>query len=154
MLQVSGLLNPAMYGPQLPLKRAADNQWVEDDKKDSPNRRSIYLSYGRTRPEGFLRTFDCPDMTSDSQSQRFRSALPSQSLALLNNPLVRRVSQAFAAQVLEQAKGDREAALRLAFQAAYSREPQPEELAIAHGTQDLRLFLQAVLGANEFLYSF
>jgi Protein of unknown function (DUF1553)/Protein of unknown function (DUF1549)/Planctomycete cytochrome C len=154
MLQVSGLLNPAMYGPQVPLKRAADNQWVEDDKKDNPNRRSIYLSYGRTRPEGFLRTFDCPDMTSDSQSQRFRSALPSQSLALLNNPLVRRVSRAFAAQVLEQAKGDREAALRLAFEAAYSRAPHPEELQIAHRTENLGLFLQAMLGANEFLYSF
>jgi hypothetical protein len=162
MLQVSGLLQPEMNGPQLALKRAPDNQWAEDDKKGNPNRRSIYLSYGRTRPEGFLRAFDCPDMTSDSQSERFRSALPSQSLALLNNSLVRRTSQAFANQVLEQSKGDIDSALRLAFDAAYSRAPYPEEMSVAHeviagasdGKEGLRLFLQGMMGANDFLYSF
>jgi hypothetical protein len=162
MLQVSGLLQKEMYGPQLPLKRAADNQWIEDGKKGNPNRRSIYLSYGRTRPEGFLRAFDCPDMTSDSQSQRFRSALPSQSLALLNNSLVRRTSLAFAGQVLEEGKGEIEAALRLAFERAYSRKPYAEELQLAHAViakspdpkEGLRLFLQGLMGANDFLYSF
>lgn len=162
MLQVSGLLNTEMFGPQLSLKRGADSQWLEDEKKGNPNRRSIYLSYGRTRPQGFLRTFDCPDMTSDSQSQRFRSALPSQSLALLNNPLVRRTSLAFADQVLERAQGDVEAALPLAFESAYSRQPYPEELEIARKTiaassdpkEGLRLFLQGMMGANDFLYSF
>jgi len=162
MLQVSGLLDREMFGPQLPLKRGDDGQWIEDDKKGTPNRRSLYLSYGRTRPESFLRTFDCPDMTSDSQSQRFRSALPSQSLALLNNSLVRRTSLAFARQVMEQAKGDAEQALDLAFTAAYSRKPYPEELEIARRVisksskpeEGLRLFLQGVMGANDFLYSF
>ncbi|HYZ84726.1 MAG TPA: PSD1 and planctomycete cytochrome C domain-containing protein, partial [Bryobacteraceae bacterium] len=72
MLRVSGLINYDMFGPQQPLKRAPDGQWLEDEKKGNPNRRSLYLSYGRTRPESFLRTFDCPDMTSDSQSYRFR----------------------------------------------------------------------------------
>jgi hypothetical protein len=162
MLQVSGLLDREMFGPQQPLKRGEDNQWLEDDKKGNPNRRTIYLSYGRTRPESFLRTFDCPDMTSDSQSQRFRSALPSQALALLNNSLVRRTSHAFAQQVLEQAKGDTDQALDLAFAAAYSRKPYLEELEIARRViskstdpkEGLRLFLQGMMGANDFLYSF
>lgn len=162
MLQVSGLLNKESAGPQVRLKRAADGQWIEDEKTGNPNRRSLYLSYGRTRPAGFLRAFDCPDMISDSQSQRFRSALPSQSLALLNNSLTRRVSQAFAKQVLEQSKGDTEAALRLAFDAAYSREPYPEELEIGRKAvsfssdpvEGLRLFLQGMLAANDFLYSY
>jgi Protein of unknown function (DUF1553) len=162
MLRVSGLLNGDMYGPQLPLKRGADSQWIEDDKGGNPNRRSIYLSYGRTRPEGFLRTFDCPDMTSDSQSQRFRSSLPSQSLALLNNTLVRRTSLAFSRQVLEQSKGDVNAALGLAFETAYSRQPYAEELEIANRAitkapsreEGLRLFLQGMMAANDFLYIF
>jgi cytochrome c553 len=160
MLKVSGLLQTEMFGPQQPLKRAPDGQWIEDEKKGNPNRRSIYLSYGRTRPESFLRTFDCPDMTSDSQSQRFRSALPSQSLALLNNPLVRRTSTAFAAQVLEQSGGNIDKALNLAFDAAYSRKPYPEELELARKAiatskepkDGLRLFLQGMMGANDFLY--
>ena len=162
MLRVSGLLNTEMHGKQQPLRRGADNQWIEDEKAGNPNRRSVYLSYGRTRPEGFLRAFDCPDMTSDSQSQRFRSALPSQSLALLNNTLTRRASLAFARQALEQTKGDVDAAVRLAVEAAYSRAPHAEELEIARAAvaraadpkDGLRLFLQALMGANEFLYSF
>jgi Protein of unknown function (DUF1553)/Protein of unknown function (DUF1549)/Planctomycete cytochrome C len=162
MLKVSGVLQTEMFGPQQPLKRGPDGQWLEDETKGNPNRRTLYLSYGRTRPQSFLRTFDCPDMTSDSQSQRFRSALPAQSLALLNNPLVRRTSLAFAQQVLEQSGGDMDAALNLAFDAAYSRKPYPEELEIAKQAiaasadpkEGLRLFLQGVMGANDFLYSY
>jgi mono/diheme cytochrome c family protein len=162
MLKVSGLLNPEMFGPQLPLKQADDGQWLEDEKKSNPNRRSMYLSYARTRPEGFLHAFDCPDMTSDSQSQRFRSALPTQSLALLNNALVRRTSLAFTEQVLERSNGNAEEAVALAFDAAYSRKPYPEEMELARKVmssaadpkEGLRLFLQGLMAANDFLYSF
>jgi cytochrome c553 len=162
MLKVSGLLNPEMFGPQLPLKQADDGQWLEDEKKSNPSRRSMYLSYARTRPEGFLHAFDCPDMTSDSQSQRFRSALPTQSLALLNNALVRRTSLAFTEQVLERSKGNADEAVALAFDAAYSRNPYPEELELARKVmstsanpkEGLRLFLQGLMAANDFLYSF
>jgi hypothetical protein len=122
----------------------------------------MYLSYARTRPEGFLHAFDCPDMTSDSQSQRFRSALPTQSLALLNNALVRRTSLAFTEQVLERSKGNADEAVALAFDAAYSRNPYPEELELARKVmstsanpkEGLRLFLQGLMAANDFLYSF
>ena len=162
MLRVSGLLNAEMFGPQQPLQRGEDGQWLEDGKKGDPNRRSLYLSYARTRPEGFLKAFDCPDMTSDSQSQRFRSALPSQSLALLNNALVRRTSLAFTQQVLEQSKGNMDQALARVFETAYSRAPYPEELSIARqamaaapdAKEGLRLFIQGMFGANDFLYSF
>jgi hypothetical protein len=152
MLRISGLLNDKMFGQPEPLKRAGDGQWVEDEK-GNPNRRSIYLAYARTRPEGFLRAFDCPDMTSDSQSQRFRAALPIQSLALLNNPLTVRVSTALTQQLIEQSHGNADDALHRAFAAIYAREPDPSELAIAKKT-DLRLFVQAMLGANDFLYSY
>jgi hypothetical protein len=162
MLQVSGLLSQDMFGKQQPLKRGEDGQWTEDDQKGAANRRSLYLSYARTRPEGFLRAFDCPDMTSDSQSQRFRSALPSQSLALLNNSLARRASLAFAQQVLEQSKGGVDEALLRAFDLAYSRKTYPEELELAQKVlsrasdpkEGLRLFIQGMMGANDFLYSF
>jgi hypothetical protein len=151
-----------MFGAPEPLKRAADGQWVENNEKGNPNRRSLYLAYARTRPDGFLRAFDCPDMTSDSQSERFRAALPVQSLAMLNNPLAVRASTALASQVLEQSKGDMDAALRRSFTEIYSRLPYPEELefarkAIASASSPaagLRLFIQGMMGANDFLYSF
>jgi mono/diheme cytochrome c family protein len=162
MLEVSGLLNNEMGGRQIALVRGSDGQWIEDLKKPSANRRSIYLSYSRTRPQSFLRAFDCPDMTSDSQTERFRSALPIQSLALLNNAIVARAAAAFATQVLEQSKGDIGEAVTRAYELAYFRRPDADDLALAEKTigasedakTGLRLFLQAMMGANEFLYSF
>jgi hypothetical protein len=101
-------------------------------------------------------------MTSDNEPQRFRSSLPTQSLALLNSPTMMRVTKAFADQVMEQSRGDSAQAVRLAFEAAYSRQPRESELALAREAmaadgdprEGLRLFLQAMLGANDFLYSY
>lgn len=162
MLQVSGLLSPAMFGSQLRLKRSSDGQWLEDDALGNPNRRSVYLAYTRTRPQGFLRAFDCPDTTSDSQSQRFRPALPVQALALLNNPFVRRASLAFAADLWPRGGGSADEAILLAFESAYGRKPDAAEREIARKAiagdtgpkAALALLLQAMMGANDFLYRF
>ena len=159
MLQVSGLLQSKMYGRHEPIKRGPDGQWLEDETKGSANRRSLYLQQSRTRPVAFLHAFDAPTMTADNQTQRFRSALPSQSLALLNSPLLLRTSKAFAGQVLEQSRGDIDQALKMAVTAAYNRPATARELAIgkqavASGPDGLRLFLQALFGANDFLYSY
>ena len=159
LLQVSGLLNPAVGGVPVALKRGNDGQWMEDLAAPGANRRSLYLAQARTRPVTFLHAFDAPAMTADNQTQRFRSALPAQSLAMLNGPLTLRATKAWAAQLLEQTKGDQEAALRRAFEDAYTRPPTERELAIgrsalAAGGDGFRLFLQALVGANDFLYSF
>ncbi len=162
MLRVSGLLSGKMFGRQEPIKRGPDGQWLEDETKGDANRRSLYLSQHRTRPVAFLHAFDQPNMTADNQGQRFRSALPIQSLALLNSPLVMRTTKAFASQLLEQAKGDPQAALERAFSAAYSRPATAGELALGNETlaaskdpaEGLRLFVQAMFGANDFLYMY
>jgi hypothetical protein len=110
----------------------------------------------------FLHAFDCPDMTSDNQPQRFRSSLPAQSLALLNNPLVLRTSKAFATEVLEKSRNNYEEAVKLAFDIAYNRPPTEKEQEIAKKSiatekdpqEGLRLFVQAMFAANNFLYSY
>jgi len=132
-----------------------------ETKPPRPNRRSLYLSYARTRPEGFLHAFDCPDMTSDNQPERFRASLPTQSLALMNNPLVMRTTKAFTQQVLERGSGNYDEAVKIAFDEAYNRAPSAKELQIAKQSisaesdpkEGLRLFIQAMFGANDFLYS-
>src|SRR5579872_1830435 len=162
MLQVSGLLNDKMFGKQEPIKRGPDGQWLEDDKKGSgSSRRSLYLAQTRTRSVAFLHVFDCPDMTSDNQAERFRASLPTQSLALLNNPLVFRTTRAFTQQVLERSNNNYDEAVKLAFDQAYNRPPSASEMEIAKGSiaaesdpkEGLRLFIQAMFGANDFLYS-
>jgi cytochrome c553 len=164
MLQVSGLLNTRMYGPQIQIKRGTDGQWIEDEKKslNGQNRRSLYLAQTRTRWVSFLHVFDCPDMTSDKQSQRFRASLPTQSLALMNNPLVMRASTSFTNKVLEESANNYDDAVQRAFQHAYNRSATDRELEIARKSiaaepdkrEGLRLFLQAMFGANNFLYSY
>jgi hypothetical protein len=162
MLQASGLLNGKMFGAPEPIKRGPDGQWMEDDEKGGAARRSLYITQTRTRPVAFLHAFDAPTMTADNQTQRFRSALPTQSLALLNGPLTLRATKAWAAQLLEQTKGDVDAALHRAFETAYTRPPSARELALGKSAvaaepnpaDGLRLFLQALVGANDFLYSY
>jgi cytochrome c553 len=164
MLKVSGVMSDKMFGPQVQIKRGADGQWLEDDKKNinGQNRRSLYLAQTRTRWISFLHVFDCPDMTSDHQTERFRSALPTQSLAMMNNPLVMRTTKAFAEKVLEESGNNYEKAVNIAFDEAYNRPPTAKELEIAKQSiaaepdqkEGLRLFVQAMFGANNFLYSY
>src|SRR5689334_12690344 len=96
MPKLSGLLNERMFGKQEPIKRGPDGQWLEDGQRAGAARRSMYLAQTRTRSVAFLKVFDCPDMTSDNQPERFRASLPTQSLAMMNNALVMRTSKAFA----------------------------------------------------------
>ncbi len=162
MLKVSGMLSDKMYGAPEPVKRGPDGQWLEQESKADPNRRSLYLAQSRTRQVTLLHAFDAPNMTSDNQAQRFRSALPAQSLALMNGPLVMRASKAFAQQVLERSRNNFDEAIAYAFEAAYSRRASAPELEIAKRSieqdadpkEGLRLFLQAMMGANDFLYSY
>jgi hypothetical protein len=162
MLKVSRLLNDRMFGKQEPIKRGPDGQWLEDNQGTGATRRSLYLAQTRTRSVAFLRVFDCPDMTSDNQPERFRASLPTQSLALLNNPLVMRTSKAFAQELLEKTRNNYEQAVKLAFDEAYNRPPTAQEQEIAAKTiaaetdkpEGLRLFIQAMFGANNFLYSY
>ena len=163
MLDLSGLLDDKMFGKQEPIKRGPDGQWMEDNKKGTgESRRSIYLAQTRTRWVNFLHVFDCPDMTSDNQAERFRASLPTQSLALMNSPLVMRTTKAFTDRVLEQTNNDRQGAVQLAFEEIYNRAPTAKEQEIASQSiaaesdsrEGLRLFIQAMFGANNFLYSY
>ena len=162
MLKVSRLLNERMFGKQEPIKRGPDGQWLEDNQGSGGTRRSLYLAQTRTRSVAFLHVFDCPDMTSDNQPERFRASLPTQSLALLNNPLVMRTSKAFTQELLEKTKNDYREAVKLAFDEAYNRPPTAKEQEIAAKSiaaetdkpEGLRLFIQAMFGANNFLYSY
>jgi hypothetical protein len=156
------MLNERMFGRQEPIKRGPDGQWIEDTQGAGATRRSLYLAQTRTRSVAFLKVFDCPDMTSDSQSERFRASLPTQSLAMMNNPLVMRTSKAFAQQLLEKTQNNSDGAVQLAFEEAYHRPPTAKEQEIARKTiasesdpkEGLRLFIQAMFGANNFLYSY
>ena len=69
---------------------------------------------------------------------------------------------AFTQELLEKTNKNYDSAVNLAFDVAYNRRPTARETEIAKKTisaekdpqEGLRLFIQAMFGANNFLYSY
>jgi hypothetical protein len=124
-----------------------------------PTRRSIYLQSRRVAAAGFLVAFDAPLMDTN-MSARFRAAAPQQALAALHNPLMLEAAQKLAERAGAEAGADPVARIRRAIELAYSRPAREAEVSFAFAQAQkqkdpelgLRLFCQALLGSNEFLY--
>jgi hypothetical protein len=94
------------------------------------DRRSVYLMVQRNRRHPFLALFDAAD-PNQSVALRDATITPTQSLFLMNAPLVHRAAEAFADRLLGMAS-EREARLRLAAELAWGREPDDAELSGMH----------------------
>jgi mono/diheme cytochrome c family protein len=162
ILESTGQLDRRLYGEFLPVKRGFDGQPEVDETHEGARRRSVYIVNRKTMPHGFLAAFDAPTMDAGNMPARFRSALPAQALALMNNRFVIASAAAFAARVEREAGPDFERRVRRAFEIAYSRPPRTEELRVVHAALEgkkndpaaWREFCHALLGSNEFLYSY
>ena len=78
-------------------------------------------------PPKFLTVFDLPDLKLPS-GKRDVTTVPTQSLVMLNDPLVSTLAKHWAAQLLKSPASTPEDRIRQMFTAAYTREPQPAEL--------------------------
>jgi hypothetical protein len=164
IIEVSSGLDRTLYGEFVPLKKGSDGQFVVDETghEGARKRRSIYLLNRKTGPHGFLLAFDVPTMDAGSMAVRFRSSLPTQSLAMMNNDFVIESAKELAARLEEEAGSDWENRARRAYELVYSRPPRSEELELIHGAlngsngdqSDWFVICQALLGSNEFLYSY
>ncbi|MGH9786547.1 MAG: DUF1553 domain-containing protein, partial [Terriglobia bacterium] len=160
MLTVSGQLDPALYGPPIPVKKGPDGQFIVDEK--GAHRRSIYVLTRKSTPQSFLLAFDQPTMDAGNMPVRFRSALPVQALAMMNNSLVVESARLFAEKLERESGATLDARVRRAYELAYSRPPRPDELKVIHATLEgknkdasaWRVLCQALLGTSEFLYSY
>jgi hypothetical protein len=88
--------------------------------------RSVYLPIIRGMVPEVLKTFDFPE-PSNVQGQRDTTNVPSQSLFLMNSPLVLEQAEALARRVCAAAKSDQQRGV-LAYKLCFSREPAPAEL--------------------------
>ena len=161
ILTVSGTLNREMFGkPVFPKLQAeileASDKGIWNREEDGPKvwRRSIYVYRKRGLPFPMFEAFDLPDQNL-SCGRRNVSTVPTQALMLLNDEWVLKQAKLFANQVAEQAKNDPAKEVDLAYEAALSRKPEPEERAAAteivtkHKLVDLT---HVLLNLNEFLY--
>jgi hypothetical protein len=148
ILNVSGLLDPKMYGA--------------GTKDERSKRRSIYFTMKRSQLIGSMVVFDQPEPLV-SQGTRPTTTVAPQALLLMNAPQVRECAEAFAKRIgpggVEQA-----------FKVALSRSPTRDEIENANAflksqtesysrdgkSQPAMLaladFCQVIFGLNEFVY--
>jgi len=136
ILSVSGVMDPAMGGPDL-----------DEGKGFDVYRRSIYFRHSPDTQMEFLRTFD---MASPAECyERNESVVPQQALALANSKLSRDQSRALAKKIRE-AHPQPEAFARAAFETILGRPPTGEELPLAAKAQPENL-VHVLFNHNDFI---
>jgi hypothetical protein len=140
------------------------NAWKPSPPAEQ-NRRSVYIFAKRGLLSPLLTTFDFPDTTLPS-CQRDVTTVPTQSLALLNNPFVHEQSTALAKRIGTAL--ERTEQVKRAWQLALGRSPRPieAEIANAHLEKQAKVFASrpdpaldalaslchVLLNCNEFMY--
>jgi hypothetical protein len=167
MLATSGRLRGTMFGPPFrpPIPPEAIATRSKDaysgNIKDGPEswRRSVYAFVKRSVANPFCETFDAADTTATC-GRRNTTTVPTQSLALLNDPFVRSCAVDLSRRVIAEAGLEPAARLRRAYGLALGRPPRDDELAAAlaflgedRGAESLTDFCHVLFTLNEFLYA-
>jgi hypothetical protein len=131
VLFVSGQLDRTIGGPPVPIEPRPDGMVVVPVKglptPTAQFRRSLYLFARRNYNLTLLSVFDQPVMATNC-TRRVHSAVPLQSLTLLNDQFMLDQSGHFAARVAAVADSE-PGRIETAFQLAFARKPGPAEVA-------------------------
>jgi hypothetical protein len=146
VLAVSGTLERTVGGPPVPIEPRPDGLVVVPDRgaPSARRRRSLYLFARRNYNLTLLSVFDQPVMATNCV-RRVHSAVPLQSLTLLNDATMLEQADHFAARVAASATAP-ERRVETAFRLAFARQPTPKE--VASGLAFLRK-LQARYGEER-----
>ncbi len=130
MLRLSGSLDPALYGPSIPIR-----QQIEKEEGTGPGppgspggdeRRSVYQEIRRNAYNSFLETFGQPKPAS-TRGRRDQTNDPAQSLTLLNSPFVWRQAEAWGKHLAAGESITVSSRVRHMFFKALGREPTTHE---------------------------
>jgi hypothetical protein len=138
ILAVSGDLDRAAGGPPIPIRARPDGRVdVAEDRVARPGeryRRSLYMTTRRAYNLSLLSAFDQPLLATNCL-RRSESAVPSQSLFMLNDAFLAEQAEHFARRVEGSApspsSASTEPAIERAFRMALARRPNPNELEIS-----------------------
>ncbi len=135
-LAISGLLNDKWVGgpsvfPYQPPGYYANlqfpNRRYTQQLDGRQYRRGLYMHWQRTFLHPMLANFDAPSR-DECTADRTESNSPQQALTLLNDPVFVEAANAFAVRLMrESTDTDLDSRIRLAFQLALARTPQPVE---------------------------
>lgn len=170
LLTVSGRLDPAQFGPPVPVHLTefivGRGRPGTSGPLDGAGRRSLYTAVRRNFLPTMMVAFDYPTPFS-TVGKRNVTNVPGQSLVMMNDPFVREQAGLWAARLLRElpAAGEEARVARL-FETAFARAATAEEQSFAreslaelravHAGESERVvwteFGHALLNANEFIY--
>jgi hypothetical protein len=134
ILSASGSLDRTQGGPPIQIEPRDDGLVVLNAKAlptpNAGNRRSIYLFARRNYNVTLLSVFDQPVMATNCV-RRIASAVPLQSLTLLNDAFMLEQAEQFAQRVAASAGESQERRIELAFRIAFARQPTNDEVGAA-----------------------
>jgi hypothetical protein len=130
LLALAGRLDPAMYGPNVPVHLNAFMEGrgrpARSGPLDGEGRRSIYLAVRRNFLNPMFLTFDAP-VPFSCMGRRNTSNVPAQALILLNDPLVVEQARLWARRMESAPADDDRGRLHGAFLLAFGRPPTEDE---------------------------
>lgn len=158
MLSVAGQLNTKAGGPSfkdVSVTLNSGTTYYEPLDVDGPQffRRTVYRFNPRGGRSALLDTFDCPDPSSTAP-RRSVTTTPLQSLSLMNNSLVLKMSDYFAKRVRKETGDDVQQQITRAWQLAIARSPNESErrlstqLVVEYGLESL---CRGLFNLNEFV---
>lgn len=139
VLAATGVMNPAMFGPAIPVQEDDVGQVIVTGDAPAPApalivptnlpafRRSVYVQQRRSQPVAMLQAFDAPVMQVNCE-KRASSTVAPQALMLMNSDFVLKQSGYLAARVLREAGDQPDPQIRTAWDLAYQRPPTEQEL--------------------------
>ena len=160
VLEVSGKLNPSMFGPGFHLfvmeqpDHSPHYEYHKHDPDDPPSlRRSIYRLIVRSQPDPFMTTLDCAD-SSQSVPTRDETVTALQALSLLNNKFMVWMAEHFSDYLTAESKNTSEQ-VEHAFQRVTGHLPTENQrrtlmrYTTEHGTDNL---CRLLFNLNEFVF--
>lgn len=142
------------YVPEEILKTSEKGVW--HNALDGPDvwRRSVYVYRRRSLGFPFFDTFDLPDQNQTAAARNV-TTVATQALTLMNNEFVLSQADLFAARLEQDAPGDLDQQVELAYRIALTRPPTATEAQVAKALateQSLVDLAHVMLNLNEFLY--